>query len=60
MRDGGEVGEERKKNESTHLGYRQMDYEHFAFVVDLLDFRPVEMVRLARALKREDPVVIDA
>lgn len=37
-----------------------MNNEHLALVVDLLDLRPAEVIRFARALKREDPAVVDA
>lgn len=37
-----------------------MDNEHFAFIIELLDFTPPEVVSFAGTLKRQDSRVVEA
>lgn len=37
-----------------------MDDKHLPLVVDFLNFRPAKVMRLPRALKRQNPAMINA
>lgn len=44
--------------DGLYLGYGQVDNKHLALVVNLLNFRPAEMVRFFGSLESEDATVI--
>lgn len=58
MRDGTQSSNHNKQ--LAYLSKHQMDDEHFALIVDLLNVWPLEMVRLATALKGEDARMVDS
>lgn len=46
-------------DQDTYVVVVQVDDEHFPFVIDFVDVRPAEVVRLPTTLEREYPAVVD-
>lgn len=47
-------------NKYAYLVYRDMHDKHLSFEIDLLYFRPAEMLYLPWVLERQNPTVVNA